>query len=104
MCTYKREMRTEACQVTVCKSIPETRVEKYTCLVSHKVPYQATRTVSVCVPHQEKVTCTRMVSRVVEKKVPVVECAAAPCDTCAPAHKCHRHRLRRHHGCDDCCD
>jgi hypothetical protein len=101
--TYKREQRTEAVNVTVCKCVPETREEKYTVCVTHKVPYHATRTVRVCVPHQETYTCTRMVSRVVEKQVPVVETCAAPCEeTCAPAHKCHRHKHHRHH--KSCCD
>jgi hypothetical protein len=104
VCTYKRELKTEACQVTCWKCVPETRVEKYTCLVTRRVPYQATRTVCVCVPHEEKVTCTRMVARVVEKKVPVVTACASPCEAepcCCPSHKCHRHKLHRHNHCCD---
>jgi hypothetical protein len=92
----KKEYRTETYQVTVCKSVAESHVEKYTVCVTRKVPYQTTRQVAVCVPHEEKVMATRMVCRTVEKQVP----CEAPCETTC----CKRsHRLfRGHHG--DCCE
>jgi hypothetical protein len=75
-------------QVTVCKWVPrqetvrvcryrcvaEPKVETYTALVPHCVPYEATRTVARCVPVEEKVTCCRLVPRVVEKQVPAEAC------------------------------
>jgi hypothetical protein len=67
---YKREMRQETCQVTVCKCVPETRTETCTVMVEKKTPFEASRTVCVCVPYQETVTLTRMVCRLVEKEIP----------------------------------
>ncbi|HXG12478.1 MAG TPA: hypothetical protein VNK04_22170 [Gemmataceae bacterium] len=89
---YRKELRQEVCQVTCCKCVPETRCETYTVMVERKVPYQATRTVCVCVPYQETVTLTRLVPRVVEKEVCVAACCApccAPC-SCAKARRCCR--------------
>ena len=68
------------------------------------MPYQATRTVCVSVPHTETVTCTRMVCRTVEKEVP---CEAACFETCC-AKKGHSFSIRSlfHHrdcGCDNGC-
>src|SRR5262249_44411531 len=50
VCVYKHETRTETCNVTCCKCVPEQRTETYTCMVPHKVAYQATRTCCKCVP------------------------------------------------------
>lgn len=77
---YKKEMRTETCQVTCHKCVPECKTEEVTVMVRKSVPYEATRTVCVCVPHAEEVTCTRMVAKVVEKEVPV--CPAPCCEPC----------------------
>jgi hypothetical protein len=38
-----------------------------------KVPCKATRTVRVCVPYEETVTCCKMVPRTVTRQVPVCE-------------------------------
>jgi hypothetical protein len=83
------------CKVAVCKQVwenvsvqvctyqcvNEQRVEKYTVMVPKTVTYKATRTVRVCVPYEETVTCTRMVARQVTRQVP---CAPA----CTPATDC----------------
>lgn len=84
VCTYKLVKNVEQVPVTCCKCVPETKTETYTCMVTRKVPYQATRTVTVCVPVQETVTQTRMVCRVVQKQVPVETCCAPKCccDSC----------------------
>jgi hypothetical protein len=102
--TYKRVCREVPTQVTCYRCVPESRVEEYTALVPRQVPYQATRMVSVCVPHEETVTCTRMVPRIVERQVPVCE---APCVTecCSGGSRHHGGRLggffnRRSHCCD----
>ena len=86
------------CQVTVCKT--QIKTETYTCLVQKKVPYEATRTVVHCVPHEQKVTCTRMVCRTVQKQVPVETCCATSC--CKPRWFHLSGGLGfRHHGCCD---
>jgi hypothetical protein len=113
VCTYtpctvrvkccKKELRTEQCQVCTYKCVPEVCTHKCTVMVSHKVPYEATRCVRVCVPCQEQVTCCRMVTRCVEKKVPVVDpcspccthCCCSPC--CSPC--CCTPCCGRHHRC-----
>jgi hypothetical protein len=101
----KTEVREERCKVTVCKCVPKTRVETYTCNVVHRVPYEAVRTVSRCVPTQEKVTCTRMVCHKVEKQVPVATC----CEETTCCKESFFHKLSGHFkhgcgGCNDCCN
>jgi len=86
--TYKREQRTEQVQVTCCKCVAEQKVETYTCITHKLVPFQATRTVKVCVPCQETFTACRMVCHTVEKKVPVCECCSC-CEPCC-SQKCHK--------------
>ena len=72
-------------KVKVCtyQCVTENRVEKYTCCETRKVPCKATRTVRVCVPYEETVTCTRMVARQVTREVPVSNVC---CDPCANQH------------------
>ncbi len=104
----KIERREEKVQVTCYKCVPEQKTETYTVMTTRTVPYQATRTVKVCVPYTETVTLTRMVPRKVEKQVPVEVCAAAPCcpsDCCTPCGG-RKHRRcaglgMRHRGCCD---
>jgi hypothetical protein len=101
--TYKREMREEKVQVTCWKCVPETRTQTCQVMVTRRVPYQATRTVAVCVPCQETVAC----------------CQATTCckPRCCRSHArcCHRekcrsgcfHRCGGHRGCHaktSCCD
>jgi hypothetical protein len=106
----KVEYKEEKSQVTVCRCIPETKTETYTCCVQKRIPYEATRTVVHCVPREEKVTCTRMVCRTVQKQVPVETCCAETscCKPCAETSCCKSswfHRCGglgfRHHGCCD---
>jgi len=79
------------CQVCTYKCVSKQVVQKYTCYESRSVPCKATRTVSVCVPYEVDVTCTRYVSRTVTKQVPCdsgcgdscgTSCASSCCDTC----------------------
>jgi len=67
--------------VNVCtyQCVTENVVQKYTCYETRQVPCKATRVVRVCVPYQETVTCCRMVSRCVERQVPV--CNTSCCNT-----------------------
>jgi hypothetical protein len=96
----------EEAKVQVCtyQCVEEKRVEKYTVMVPKTVNYKATRTVRVCVPYEETVTCTRMVARQVTREVP-----------CAPAANCCETRsgfrglfsggrfgCHRHNDCDSC--
>jgi hypothetical protein len=97
--------RQVTCQVTRCKCVTEQKVVTYTCCVARQVPYETCRTVRVCVPYQETVTCCRMVPRCVTREVPccVAECCT-PC--CCEAPRCHRrHSFTHRHrgGCDSCC-
>lgn len=97
----KTQIKEERCQVTCYRCEPVTRTENYTCYVQRKVPYEATRTVVHCVPREEKVTCTRMVCRTVQKQVPVETCSVET--TCCKSrwfHRCGGLGLRHH----DCCD
>jgi hypothetical protein len=97
-----RQVWTEE-KVNVCtfECREEKRVEKYTVCVERKVPCKITRTVKVCVPHEEEVTCTRMVTRIVCKEVPANNCSTScnsgcstSCnDSCTP----ERHGLFHHH-------
>ena len=68
-------------------------------MTTRTVPYQATRTVKVCVPYTETVTMTRMVAKTVQKQVPVMTCGGCGgcgyevgCGGCGGGH----HRGRRH--------
>lgn len=62
-------------QVTVNKCVTEAKEESYTVMVPKQVSYEATRTISKCVPVQEKVSVCKLVAVTVEKQVPV----EAPC-------------------------
>jgi hypothetical protein len=94
---YKTVTQQVPYQCTTYKCVPQTREEKYTVCVTRQVPYQATRNVAVCVPHQETVTCTRMVCHQVQKQVPVETCCY---ESCKSHHRCAS-RSFRHHGCCD---
>jgi hypothetical protein len=83
-------------QVCTYQCVTEQRVEKYTCYETVKVPCKVCRTVRVCVPYEECVTCCRMVCRQKCIQVPV-------CDNCCPS--CgHGHGLFGRHHHNDCCD
>jgi hypothetical protein len=75
----------EDVQVQVCgyKCVPCTRTETYCVNVCKPVCEKATRQVRVCVPYDETVTCTRMVSR--QKTVEVPVAPAAPTNNCSDA-------------------
>jgi hypothetical protein len=59
----RTEWREEKVKVCTYKCVTENVVQKYTCYETRKVPCKATRTVRVCVPFEETVTCCRMVPR-----------------------------------------
>jgi len=87
--TYRQVEKKETVKVTTYKCVPETHQEAYTVSVMRQVPYEASRKVAVCVPVQERVTCTRMVPVTVEKEV-TVACAPAGCaEECG---SCGKHR------------
>lgn len=103
----------EECDVNVCRHdrVETKRTVKYTVCVAKQVSCKATRTVRVCVPCEEEVTCTRMVARTVERTVPADTCAPAcgsscsssccePCHTsCCGSGKSRGSRLRGHGHC-----
>jgi len=104
VCVTKKVPRQVTCQVCVSKCVPECHTETYTCNVEKKVPYQATRTVSVCVPVKETYTACRMVCRTVEKQVPV--CETSGCETslcCKKKHSWHREKNCCTSTCDSGC-
>jgi hypothetical protein len=88
-------------QYTTYKCVPEIKVETYTVQVPHQVAYQATRTVSRCVPVQETVQLCRMVPRCVTKVVPVESCCTTIC--CSSGHKFFAKKAHKHHAAP-CCD
>ncbi len=109
------------CKVAVCKNtwkeekvkvctytcVQENVVQKCTTYETRQVPCKATRTVRVCVPHEETVNCCKWVQKTVSRQVPVCN---TPCTTsCGSSTACCdrpslfgglRDRLR-HNG--DCC-
>jgi hypothetical protein len=113
------------CKVAVCKNVwreEKVKVCSYTCVEekqtvkcttyeTRKVACKATRTVRVCVPYQETVTCCKMVPKTVTRQVAVNNCSNA-CSTgnsCSTGNNCCErtklfsglgHRLR---GNGDCC-
>jgi hypothetical protein len=91
------------CQVCTYQCVTEQRVEKYTCMVTRQVPCQTTRTVRVCVPYQETVTCCRMVVR--EKQVQVPVCQPSCCEsTCCESRRHGLFRGGHGHRSSSCCD
>ncbi len=96
-------------KVNVCtyNCVNETRVEKYTVCVERKVPCKVTRTVRVCVPHEEEVTCTRMVTRTVCREVPANNCCTTSCssgcgDSCGGARAGLLSRFHHNNDCGCC--
>jgi len=77
-------------QVQVCsyRCVEKKVTQKYNVTETRKVPCKVTRTVRVCVPYEETVTCCRMVPRVVERQV--AECCETTC--CSPCRSCCRSR------------
>jgi hypothetical protein len=99
----RQEWREERVKVCTYECKTEQRTEKYTVCETRQVPFKATVTERVCVPHEETVTCTRMVARTVERQVTCPETNACPTD-CRPSLRdrlCNRDRGCRSHG--DCC-
>lgn len=97
----RTEWREEKVKVCTMQCVTEQRVEKYTVCETRQVPCKITRTVRHCVPHEETVTCTRMVARTVERQV---ACPAPSCDdACRPSLGDRLHglcdRLRNNGGC-----
>lgn len=87
--TCKKELRTEVVKVNYTRCIPECKTEHYMANVQKLVPYKATRTVCVSVPHEECVTVSRMVPRLVTKEVPadsISDCG--PCCNPCPKTRC----------------
>jgi hypothetical protein len=96
--TETKEVREK---VTVQKPVYKSKTETYTCNVTKRIPYEATRSVEKCVPEQKTVTCCRMVCRQVQKQVPVVTC----CEEAACCKQGFFHRFGGHGGhSHGCCD
>jgi hypothetical protein len=96
----------EKCKVCKYTCVTEKCIKKVTCYEHRKVKCQVCRTVRVCVPHEECVTCCKWVRREVTRQVP---CAPACTDACSTS-CCPREglfsRLRNRCGCEhsrDCC-
>jgi len=95
-----RQVWEDVCvQVCTYQCVTEQRCEKYTVMVARQVPCKATRTVRVCVPYEETVTCCRMVPRCREVQVPVNDCCT-PVPCCTPAGRGHGHRAKA----SSCCN
>jgi hypothetical protein len=97
--------REEKVKVCTYQCVEEKRVEKCTVYEHRKVKCQATRTVRVCVPYEENVTCCKWVQKTVARQVPVSNCCTTD-NCCRPTRNaCRergllRERLRRN---GDCC-
>jgi hypothetical protein len=115
-CTvYKTETRQECRQVCCYRCVSEQKTECYTVNVQKCVPYQACRTVRVCVPYQETVTCCRMVAKTVTRQVPCETApacttpCATPCSSCGNEccggfHRRFAGLFHREHGCGCGCN
>ena len=102
----KTEWRDEKVKVCTYECRTTERKEKYTVCETRQVPCKVERTVRVCVPHEETVTCTRYVRREVERQV---TCPAPSCNDCCRPSLCDRildacQRMRCNAGCDRGCD
>lgn len=84
-----RTYKTVSHKVCTYKCVTEQVTRKVNCWVTRKVPCTTYRCERVCVPHEETVTCCRMVPRTVTRQVPVSDC----CNTCCSS-SC----------CDPCCN
>jgi hypothetical protein len=104
--TCKKVEKQVTCNVEVCRCVPECHTETYTCQVKKMVPYEACRTVQVCVPCKQTVEKCRMVCREVQKQVPVC-CETSCCESscCDRGHHFHFNMsglFHRSGGCDSC--
>jgi hypothetical protein len=109
----KNEWREQMVKVCTYQCVEEKRVVKYTAYETRKVACKATRTVRVCVPYDETVTCCKLVPKTVTRQVACAAPCASTCNTacnnaCTSNACCERggwlrgirERLR-HNG--DCC-
>ncbi len=78
----KQECREEKVKVCTYQCVTENVVQKYTAYETKKVTTKATRTVRVCVPYEETVTCYRLVPRAV---TPPATTACSPTANCREA-------------------
>jgi len=106
----RTEWREERVKVCTYQCVTENRVEKCTVYVTRRVPCKATRTVRVCVPCEEMVTCCRMVPRTVTRQVADTTCDTG-CQTscCSSGNWFGRMRHNRcnsdcNRGCGSCCN
>lgn len=106
----KKEWREEKVKVCTYQCVTENRVVKETCWETRKVACKATRTVRVCVPYEETVTCCKLVPKTVTRQVP---CSNACNDACS-SNCCSQSigdriraagaRFRCNSGCNTGCD
>jgi hypothetical protein len=101
----KNVWREEKVKVCTYQCVAEQRVEKYTCYERRQVACKATRTVRVCVPYEETVTCCKLVPKTVTRQVPVSTCDNACGNSCGASTGCCERpslfsRLRKN---GDCC-
>lgn len=109
----KNEWREEKVKVCKFQCVEEKCVKKVTCYEKRQVACKATRTVRVCVPHEETVTCCKLVPRTVTRQVPCAPACNNACTTSCNScgnECCERQglfsRLRERRCCDhsrDCC-
>jgi len=104
------------CQVAVCKNVmrqEKVMVRSFQCVQeqqtvncttyeTRKVKCVTNRTVRVCVPYDQTVTCCKWVQKTVCRQVPVTTCCSTGCDSCERGGFLSglRDRLRSH---GDCC-
>ncbi|MFO0878709.1 MAG: hypothetical protein U0840_15315 [Gemmataceae bacterium] len=94
VCVNKCVPCTEVKKVCCKKCVTEYVAETCTVNVTKCVPYTATRCVTKCVPVCEKVICTRMVCKPVQKTI--TECAPTCCEpTCCEPVCCEKAKKSR---------
>jgi hypothetical protein len=103
------------CKVAVCKNVwvdekvkvctyncvTENKVVKYTTYTKKSVPCTATRSVRVCVPYEETVTCCKLVPKQVTRQVACAPACTSTCDSCPREGLLAR--LRSHTRCNGDC-
>lgn len=94
----KKVWKEEQVKVCTIQCVKKERVEKYTVCETKKVPCKGTRTVRVCTPYEQTVTCCKWVKKETTKQVP---CAKSSNNCCERAGLLSRLRDRV---CNDSCN
>ncbi|MBI2803429.1 MAG: hypothetical protein HYX68_00415 [Planctomycetes bacterium] len=91
----KQEWKVTKVKVCTMQCVAEKVVRKCTVWETRKVECKGTRTVRVCVPYDQTVTCTKLVPKTVTRQVPCTPARADACsNACTTSRDCCESRLR----------